>query len=463
MRNSYLLDYKMMVTVFASVCLGCVLTGVCPFFERKPLLLLAWPSAAFFFVLMVTQPKGMTAAILLVRPLLDILLNLTKVNVAGEGVGIGAVLNLAVILLAVFLAFYMLNLPRRVFPVYLWIVFLLLMVLCACYSPYPREGVRICFNYFSYFALFIIPFLIIKNQEDFLFWLRVLAASFILPVLYADVDMARGGHYFEDAGMRIMGTFTHPNILAFYLVLAFTFYFYLFKSGYFQGRPFSGLVARLFMINILVLLVATKTRNAWLAVYVVFLIYGLLKDRKILWILVLAVPLLTAIPPVAQRITNIFNGHSENGYRGLNSYEWRLQLWQSSLAQIAERPLQGHGLGTFKPSTERFFTQTKDTHAHNTYIEVLFECGLIGLASFIALLGGTIVAFIQCLRRAVQQSQQRVWAIMISYLLSYMLICMADNLSYYLVFNWYVWFFVGLMLAAEVRRYPIEFSRPLIK
>jgi len=455
LNNPFIIDYRIWITALLSSGLGVLLITLSSFFDKKPLLLLAWPLSALFLIFMVIQPKWTAVLILFLRPLLDVLLNLTKVDVGGEGVGIGVILNLMIILLAIFLAFYTLNFPQNVFPVYCWVFFLVFMLITVSYSPVPRDGLRLLFNYLSYFAMFILPFLMIKNEDDFLFWIKILGLSFLLPIFCANIDMLRGGHYFEDAGNRIMGTFTHPNILAFYLVLAFTFYFYILSAGFLDSKPLVTLIIKAILLDILVLLVATKTRNAWVSVYAGFVIYGFLKDKKTLLFLIGMVPLLLIIPDVWQRISNLWNGDTGNNYHGVNSLEWRIQLWQVSWTKILERPIQGYGLASFQPSEEVFFPTAKGMHAHNAYLETLFETGIIGLMSFVALFLGPLYIFLRNMCLSVTKTQARIWAIMVGYIISYMLICSADNLSFYLAFNWYVWFFIGLMLVASYRHYSV--------
>jgi len=378
MKAFFLFDYRIWLTIIFSAILGWFWSVFSPLIDGKPVLMLAIPFAVLFFLLMVTKPRWVIIIILMARPLLDVLLNLTRVNTAqGEGgVGIGAIFNLIVIFLAIFLAFYSLNFPQQVTPVYCWIFYLICMLITVFYSPSRGESFRLWLNYLSYFALFLIPFLIVRNEEDFIYWLKILGFSFVLPILCADMDMMRGGQYYEDAGNRIAGTFTHPNILAFYLVLAFTFFFYLLKSGHLKFSLPIKLVVKTLMVNILVLLVATKTRNAWISIYVGFVIYAVLKERKMLLVLFIIVPLLFLVPQVHQRMLTVIKNESTGDYRGMNSFEWRMQMWKSSFSKISQRPLQGYGLGSFKSMSEEFSTNKK-TGAHNTYIELIFETGFI--------------------------------------------------------------------------------------
>jgi len=111
--------------------------------------------------------------------------------------------------------------------------------------------------------------------------------------------------------------------------------------------------------------------------------------------------------------------------------------------------LQGYGLTTFKPMSEQFFSEKSGSGAHNAYLETLFESGIFGFLSFILLLLSPLKMFLNNMFTSLKPRQARLWAILAGYMISYMIICFADNLSYYLVLNWYVWFFIGLMLVSE--------------
>lgn len=457
MRAFYLFDYRIWVTILLSVCLGWLWSLFAPVFNVKPVLMVAVPFAILFFLMMVTKPKWVMLLIIVTRPLLDVVLNATRVNNGaggGDGVGMGLIFNLTVVFMAVFLAFYSRNYPHHLAPLSCWVIYLLCMLATVLYSPDRGDSIRLWWNYLSYFALFLIPFLMVRTQEDFVYWIKVLGISFVLPIFCADVDMARGGQYFEDAGMRITGTFTHPNILAFYLVLAFTFYFYILKAGYLKSSPGLRVFVKLLMIDILVLLVSTKTRNAWISIYIGFIIYAILKQRKMLILLFVVVPLMFFLPPVQDRMLTVIKDEGGGDYHGVNSFTWRMQLWQSSFAKIAERPLQGYGLDTFKYMSGQF-SSNKKMGAHNTYIELLFETGIIGLLSFLALFISPLIVFFRNMRQSENRPEAQVWAVMIGYVISYLLICSADNLLFYLVFNWYVWFFLGLMLVASHRKFQV--------
>lgn len=71
----------------------------------------------------------------------------------------------------------------------------------------------------------------------------------------------------------------------------------------------------------------------------------------------------------------------------------RYEVWQGTLEMAKEKPLLGHGMGTFRYLFHKH-KQSKDSlglhgrflQAHNEYLEVFFELGIIGLFSLLLVL-----------------------------------------------------------------------------
>ena len=78
----------------------------------------------------------------------------------------------------------------------------------------------------------------------------------------------------------------------------------------------------------------------------------------------------------------------------------RVVFLKNSLALIRERPLAGHGLGSFKPVygdyVEQRYSGVQATRAgdpHNQYVYIAFEQGLVGLALFGLMIAGLLKSF----------------------------------------------------------------------
>lgn len=78
----------------------------------------------------------------------------------------------------------------------------------------------------------------------------------------------------------------------------------------------------------------------------------------------------------------------------------RLQMWNISLGLIREKPLLGHGAGSYTPLVEKAFA---DEHMcsigcaqpHNQFLLFGVETGLLGVLAFCALLASVLVAWLQ--------------------------------------------------------------------
>jgi O-antigen ligase len=80
----------------------------------------------------------------------------------------------------------------------------------------------------------------------------------------------------------------------------------------------------------------------------------------------------------------------------------RLQLWDRTLALIAERPWAGYGFGKSILADElRHDLQLPElSHAHNVFMSQWLQTGAIGLAAFLALIAALVARYLRFLRSA---------------------------------------------------------------
>jgi O-antigen ligase len=418
-----------------------------PILSKNLTFLMALPFAFLYFILMFVNVQATLVILLFSRVMLDSIFNLTKVDMGGQqNIGIGGILNLFVIIFSLYLLIRNRKSIKQAIPVNWWLVFLLVCGLAIFYTPLliRDRAVRLLINLLSYAAVFVIPYCVISNIAQKKFYIKVLIFSSILPLIFAYFTLLHGGvTYGEDEGMRVQGSFTHPNILAFYLVLIITIVFYTLKNPQFNLSKGKKRLLLIYILIVSLLLILTKTRSAWIACWWLFFIYGLLKERKYLFFALLLPALALVTPIVSSRIKDaLYTSHGVG--KGINSFAWRLELWQSSLPWIRDKLITGHGLTSFEyfsPSFSPF--RNEHNPAHNTYIEILFESGLFGLISYLLLYLSILRKFFSKMFDAAN-ALSKTYAIIFAYILTYLLVCSSDNLLYYLVFNWYFWFFIGV-------------------
>ena len=412
--------------------------------DKNVLFLFALPVVGIFFLLMIIDVKIALILLLFARAPLDYVLGLTRVGVLGQDIGVGAGINLFVLILALALV---IKRPQALFenPISKrWILYLLICAIAVLYSPVRGRGVRLFLNLLSYYCMLTIPFVLINRSEDKKFWLKVLFFSTILPVFFANLDLIYRAVDYQNAGMRIQGSFSHPNILAFYLVFVVILVFYALQRDLFSLRRVGKTIFQIYMLDLLILLMATKTRNAWIACWGLFFLYGLLKERRYLFYS-LIVPLLALFfSPFRERVFEVFGSMDIEDVESLNSFTWRLRLWKASLLSIKETILFGNGLASFEFMVERFPEWDVRAGAHNTYLEVLLETGLLGIVAYVGIYLKLLKTFYRKMRDKVTNLSTEYF-LLLCYAGSYMVVCFGDNMLYYLSFNWYFWFFMGVM------------------
>jgi O-antigen ligase len=66
----------------------------------------------------------------------------------------------------------------------------------------------------------------------------------------------------------------------------------------------------------------------------------------------------------------------------------RVYMWQAALRMIHERPLLGHGVNTFMANYLAYWVggEQQPRYAHNCYLQIAAETGVIGLAAFSAMI-----------------------------------------------------------------------------
>lgn len=204
------------------------------------------------------------------------------------------------------------------------------------------------------------------------------------------------------AGSRISGTMgmymTYSGILMMTAILALAVFLYQARGK--KWRLLSLAAACLITFT----LILSLTRSAWLGFLAGALVMGIVKDRRIL--LFLAAGLIAAffLAPrdVRERAGKIVNGQQTEIKDGVvvRQADERVQLWKSGIEVIKHNPVVGVGLLNFRkayPQYLSYIPRKNFNHAHNNFINIGAETGLLGLAAMMVMLG---VYFVWIVRRA---------------------------------------------------------------
>jgi len=189
----------------------------------------------------------------------------------------------------------------------------------------------------------------------------------------------------EDRRIQYVGIFNDPNDLGLLFVTTLPMALYLSARGGFLGRVFWFAGAALLLYGIYL----TNSRGAFLAVMVIAAVY-LWRKRGLLTSLALSgvgMMGLLLIPTRAQDISV-----DEDSAFG------RIDAWYEGLHMFLSHPLLGVGAGNF--------TDYNDLTAHNSFVLVIAETGLLGYVLWLAFVGYSFLMMLRVLRYQVEVPAQ---------------------------------------------------------
>lgn len=414
--------------------------------------LVSLPLAFGICIFFILNRKLFLLVVVLTRASLDSPLDAIKFGTFG----LGAVLNALIILIALLMYLEQRTLidsnSKKI--VNAWLVFLFLAFISIFYSPSILASIKGFLSLLSYASMFYLGLSYVKKESDFGKWISIVVYSSIVPVIWGIISKIFGtsGLRFNIIeGYRLQGTFNHPNSFAFYLVLIITLCFYLYKtkSNYISATLIK--VLPIYILTLLGLLLMTKTRAAWAACGLFFLLYGLIFERKFLIVLFSASLLALLLPDVQDRLIDLQQGGNwgSTGYERLNSYAWRVKYWTDAISWMSvSHYIQGYGLRSFMHFSTSFgmgnahHLQTLEINAHSVYVLLFFELGLLGVFAFLYL----IYTKLQALFRIYQYEKLLAFTVFVM-LVEFLFECYSDNMLDYLNFDWYLWFVVGLTIS----------------
>jgi len=131
-------------------------------------------------------------------------------------------------------------------------------------------------------------------------------------------------------------------------------------------------------------LLFSLTRGVWVAYVVVLFLLGIVRGGKTLLgvaggIVLLGGLLFSAGAGVQERAWKAFDLKENLG---------RSQIWLANWDMVKERPLFGWGYGNYRkfrdPYYQRYPKADHSGHAHNSFLQIAVDSGLVGLAAFLA-------------------------------------------------------------------------------
>lgn len=189
--------------------------------------------------------------------------------------------------------------------------------------------------------------------------------------------------------LRAISTFPDPHMFSFYLGL-------LIPLSIGMALKHKKFIYLLFLIILIFADILTFSRGGYLGILagvlaISFLIWNKFNAKyKTITLIVAALVLgILFFPgPVSERLAS-----SLNLSEGSNSS--RIEIWQKTVKIILDKPFLGVGIGNYPLEIKPSADWREPIYAHNTYLDIAVETGIINALIWIGLLAFSITAFLK--------------------------------------------------------------------
>jgi len=322
---------------------------------------------------------GLLAALvgLVCSPLLSDCFNLPKFLVA-----LGGIIAFSCYLMMKFLN--MRFVPFYQNPLYLpYGLFIIWQILCIFFATNKIAGIsEISLNLVCTSLIFITPF-ILRKATDIVAFARILVISAALIALYGIFQHLGFDFVNWDIKNSALSTLGRRNFAGEYLVLVIPWALFCF----FTAKKNTKLLFASILILLLIHLFLTFTRASWIG-----FIFSMLTVAIILLKIRIKPAMVLKYFAISLFLFFIVNAHAGIFKFEPGTVKSRIEIWKTSLAMIKERPIVGYGTGNFEIAYYEFAQRHPDvlvpanlrvTKAHNEFIEIAVENGIIGLLLFL--------------------------------------------------------------------------------
>ncbi len=385
-----------------------------------------------FIILALLDTRAAVLALLLVRATIDVTATIPIIS-ASRSSDVNAAAMMSLLVIAVGCAHLAINrvdvlrMPlAKAFAFVLAISFVGLAVAVDREAAF-QDWLRLA----GVFVLYVLVVDLIRTRDDVRRIITVMVLSAVVPLAIGMYQAVTGNGNHDTAGLnRIYGTFVHPSPYASYLVqllpLAVVFFVHTRMR---IARVVLGAMIPLMVLSVY----ATQTRAAWIGLAVVVIVFAGMRARWTLFFLPLvAAALFFALPGVESRFGEVGNNYS--------SVLWREQQWERSFSVASSLQLvtTGAGLGSINAALGNL--------AHNEYLRLLVETGIIGLTAMIVLYAQLVRVALRGYRHAGNAFERDL---MLAFLMTFAaraVIALTDNLVAFPVLEWYFWSFAAVII-----------------
>ena len=420
-----------------------------PFLALKPIFILFLILIYYLFIILFINNKTGLYFLIFLRPIFD-LFSSEPIIILGQNIKFSFIIGGITLFFAGYVIYH--NFPKfKNTPLLIPIsIFLFIAFASSFASGHIATGLTECFRLLSIFSLFALGFILTDSTKDFIRIIKIIALSAIIPstvALYQFITKTGMSLPFEGIYNRIYGTFAHPNLFAYYLVISITITLFIFLIS--NRKKMNNLMFIILMPFFITMLILTFTRGAWLALLMTVALIGIIKFRKLLVIsFFVLLALFISSEAVNTRIKDFIP--SNNQY---SSIDWRMDLWQDSIGYVQEEKVFGHGTGFAKELIlQKRGESFGSSDPHNDYLKIALENGYLGLGAYLLIILSLFFHLLKKYRKTELANFKVLILLTIGLTISLYTMSFADNILRNTALQWSYWALIGGLFAIQTSK-----------
>jgi len=270
---------------------------------------------------------------------------------------------------------------RKIINAFILIFFILISSLLV--APNFNDGILTSYKICLLLVTFIFGYNALNNlNSPIKFIAYILTLSLIIESVYAITSFL----FIQEVSLS--GISMNSNISSFSILLKIPFLFYLIKTH--NTIRLKGLLRLIELLSILAVIIL-QSRAAivcLLLLYFYFLLFGQFSRRHLLLSLSIFISgfLLFISSPMADKVD--VNSINPINLGQDKSFNQRVSNYKSALSLFSEKPIFGHGIGTWKVKSLKFQNLDDNNliipyYVHNDFIQILVESGILGFILYV--------------------------------------------------------------------------------
>jgi len=307
--------------------------------------------------------------------------------------GMGAIDNNGIrwLLLGLFSTFYIVKLllnnrsfyPQTSYAISTIIGSFIFLLWSVVSSPNPSEGLIAFYKLIIIVAIFYTCVTAFKNIENPLIFIsKVFGYSLFIEGGYAIIDFI-----YNETGTT--GIANNSNISSSSIIIKLSFLVYLNSQK--SGKSLN-ILFRITELLSIISIVVLQSRLGLLSLIIIYIMmFFYFKSLRKYCFISLLISILTLIAFNSSDLNNLNKSYNIVNISNDESTNQRVSFYKMALNLFTEKPIAGHGLGSWKYESLQYKDPNNKNvlvpyYVHNDLIQILMELGIIGLSIYLVFL-----------------------------------------------------------------------------